>query len=329
MPLHLDEFGKEQLTGYVQNIPPAREYLLKNILPIERTYDMQFAYNVIDGAYAEAASITGWNASAPLRDKPTLARVYGEIAKIQHEEKLDEYELLKFNRPRSDAERAQVIEYVYNMTDRLSEGVDDREESLRAAAIYEGELHYEDKENDVKIDVVFDIPAGNKITVTTKWDQATAKPLSDLQAAVKQFQSKNNRKKPIVMHMTSATEALLLQNEQISIQINGEANKGRLVTSQQMQNVITSLGLPPYAINDDVIVENGVEKPLLPDGRIVLIGADIGKTFLGPTVENNYEPGKFVQPEIFTNPPGQGIIIGEAAFPALTRPQAIVHLNVL
>ncbi len=328
MPLHLDEFQREQLQGYIENIPVQREYLLRSIMPEVPTYDINFAFNVISGQYAEAASITGWNASAPLRDKKELEKAFGSVAKVQHGQRLDEVELLSFNRPRSDQERAQVIDYVYDTTDDLVTGVDDIEEYMRAQVIYKGILEYDDDENDIHINVDFDIPEENRIDVTTEWSDPASTPLQDIQAAVKQYQDNNQRRKPAVMHMTSATEALLLQNEQIRTQIYGTNNGGKLLTQTDIKNALTALGLPSYEINDDVIVIGDDEIQLLEDGKVVLLGNDLGKTFAGPTVENNYSPGKFVTPLIEENPPGQSVIIGKAVFPALQRPKSIVIMNV-
>src|SRR5699024_1246457 len=316
MPLHLDEFQREQLQGYVENIPAQREYLLSAFLPKENSYDINFAYNVINGKYGDSASITGWNASAPLRDKKEIEQAFAEVAKVQHGTRLDEKELIMFNRPRGEGEKAQVVEYVYGTTDDLSQGVDDIEEYMRAQAIYTGKLKYDDKENDIHIDVNFGVPEENKIKNTTAWSEGGSTPLEDIQVAVEQYKKANQRRKPQVIHMTSATESLLLQNEQIRTQVYGESNGGRLLTKADVQNVFTTLGLPPYQINDDVIVVNGEEVQLLEDNKVVLMGADLGSTIVGPTVEGNYNPGKFALPQITNNPPSQTIIVGEAVFPA-------------
>ena len=328
MPLHLDEFGRDQLQGYIENIPVAREYLLSALMPEKPTSDINFAFNVINGQYAKAASITGWNASAPLRDKKELEKAFGSVAKVQHGVRLDETELLAFNRPRTDQERAAVVDYVYDTTDDLVQGVDDIEEYMRAQVVYNGVLKYDDDENDIHIDVDFGIPTENKLPVTTAWSDPASTPLQDLQAAVKQYQANNQRRKPVVMHMTSATEALLLQNEQIRTQIYGAGNGGKLLTRSDVSNALTALGLPPYVINDDVIIVGDDEIQLLDDSKVVLLGAELGKTYSGPTVENNYNPGKFVTPLIEQNPPGQSVIIGKAVFPALQRPNAIVIMSV-
>lgn len=328
MPLHLDEFQRDQLQGYVENVPAQREYLLESFMPTDPSYDINFAYNVINGKYANSASITGWNASAPLRDKKEIEKAFAEVAKVQHGVRLDEKELLAFNRPRSDEERAQVVEYVYSTTDDLSQGVDDIEEYMRAQAIYTGGLKYDDDKEDIHIDVDFGVPEGNKINVTTNWSESKSNPLEDLQASVKQYQKNNQRRKPAVMHITSATESLLLKNEQVRTQVYGNNNGGRLLTKDDVQNALSALGLPPYQVNDDVIIVNDEEVQLLEDNKVVLLGSELGNTVLGPTIENEYNPGKFVLPEISNNPPSQTVIVGEAVFPALKRPQSIVIMSV-
>jgi len=329
MPLHLQEFQGDEYQGYVENVPVQRAYPLASFLPQKTIKDINFSYNVINGKYAQAASITGWNASAPLRDKKELSKEFGSVAKVQHGNKLDEEELLRFNRPRDDEEKNMVIDYVYDTTDDLIQGVRDTEEYLRAQAIYKGELDYNDKENDVQIKVDFGLLAGNKLTATTSWEDPASKPLSDIQAAVKQYQKTNQRRKPQVMHMTSVTEANLLQNEQIRVQVYGENNGQRLLTRADVSNVLSALGLPPYQINDDVINILGEEKQMLEDNKVVFLGGDLGNTYLGPTVEKNYESGIYVVTEIKeSNPPMQAVFIGQTVFPAIAKPQSILYLSV-
>lgn len=330
MPLHLQEFQGEQFQGYVENVPIAKEYKLRNVLPNKTIKDINFSYNVINGKYGQAASITGFNASAPLRDKKDLQKAFGSVAKVQHGTRLDEEELLRFNRPRDDEEKNQAIDYVYDTTDDLIQGVYDVEEYMRAQAVYNGVLEYDDDENDIHLNVDFGIPEGNKISVTTAWSNSASTPLEDIRAAVKQYQKENKRQKPRVMHMTSTTEAHLLNNDQIRVQVYGINNGQRLLTRNDISNVLTALGLPPYEINDDVIdVYGNGEVPLLEDNKVVFLGDELGNTYLGPTVEKNYQSGIYSVTEIKeTNPPSQAVFIGETVFPAIKRPQSIVIMSV-
>jgi Phage major capsid protein E len=329
MPLHLEEFMGEEFQGYIENVPPQRSYPLSSLLPVEQIDDIDFSWNVIEGRYAQAASITGWNASTPLRDKKELSKMFGSIAKIQHGFRLDEKEILKFHKPRSEAEKQRVVDHVYADVDELVVGVDDTEEFLRSQVLYEGTLVYEDTVNDVKIDVDFGIPAENKISATVAWSDPTSTPLDDIRAAIKQYQDANQKQKPVVMHMTSAAEANLLLNQQIRMQVYGDNGSSRLITLDDVRNVFSALGFPPYAINDDVVSLDGeTTVQLLADNKVAFFGSGLGKTYLGPTQENNFRPGKFGKTKVEEDPPQQFVRVGEAAFPALARPQSIVHLTI-
>lgn len=327
--LHLEEFRGEEFQGYIDNVPDTRQYLLAQFMPAKNVFDIKFSYNVIDRVYARTASITGFNATAPLRDKDGLAKHFGEVAKVQHGFRVDEEELLRFNRPRTDEERQQAIDYVYNQTDNLVAGVRDIKEWMRAQAIYQGALTY--SENDIKISVDFGIPADNKITAATAWtDHAASTPLTDLQNAVKQYKSANRGAAPAVVHVSSAVVADLLLNEQIKAQIFGSPTDKRLVTQSDLRNVLSALSLPDFVVNDDEIDNGAGLERLLPERRLVFLpSGTVGQTMSGVTVEKNYQPGTYVVTEIKeTNPPQQAVFVGETVFPALQRPSAIVFLNV-
>ena len=324
--LHLNEFLREEFQGYIEHVPPEREYPLANVMPNKQTWDLRFVYNIIDKKYARTASITGFDAGAPLRDKEGLSRAFAEVIKVQHGFRLSEEELIKFHRPRAEAEQTQAIEYVYDQTDNLVQGVYDIEEWMRGQAVYRGGMNYE--EDDVKINVDFQIPEDNKMGIGEKWDTANGTPLQDIREAVEQYQEENKMKKPNVIHMSSKVEAKLLENEEIKENIFADYDK-RLMTREDLMGLFNRLGFPPYAINDDIVNMGGADyERILPEDRVVLLGTELGSLMEGPTVENNYEPGIYVIPEIReTNPPQQAVYVGKTIFPALEQPQSIVWID--
>lgn len=325
MPLHLEEFQREEFQGYIETVPPKRQFALASMFPTKQVFDVEFAYNVISGGYGQMASITGFDSGAPLRDKDVLARMTGELAKVQHGYRLTEKELLMFNRPRMEAEKKQAVDSVYDQTDKLVNGVYDREEWMRAKAVYSGAIDY--TEDDAKIVVDFGLSA--PIVVATAWTTETADILGDLKGAVEKFKDDNNGELPAEMHISSAVETMMLKNAGIKAQIYGNSTDGRIVTRDQLTGLFTSLEIPGFkVISDRVKGANGVE-PLMPSNLVVMIADNLGHTLIGPTVENNYEPGIYVIPEIKeTNPPRQEVYVGESVFPALERPSAIVRIDV-
>lgn len=329
MVVQAPEFQPARLQAYVENVPAAQNYLLEALMPDQNVNDINFAWNVINGSYAPAASITGFNAAAPLRDKKAQEKAFGTVAKLQHSYFFDEVELFAYSKPRTREERAQIVDQGLNYTDELVNGVRATKEFLRAQAIYNGKIEYHNEKDDIHLDIELPVPAENKMTADTGWAEAGAEPISDLKAMVKQYQATNQRRRPSGMHMTSETEALLLANAQIRTQVYGTNSvNGQIVTAGQLQNVLAANGIPNYTIQDDVVEINGEAVQLLEDGKVVMFGADLGFTAIGPASERNFTPGIFAYTQAKMNPPSEEIIVGELAFPAFQRPSAVVSLSV-
>src|SRR5699024_3608431 len=121
-----------------------------------------------------------------------------------------------------------------------------------------------------------------------------------------------------------------LKNEQVRAQLYGTEPGKRLVTRDDVADVFSASGFPPYAIHDDVAEgSDGGEEPLLEAGKMVFLGSELGNTMLGPPAERNFESGIYVVTDIQeTNPPQQAVFVGETVFPALKNPRAIVTLDV-
>lgn len=328
MVVQAPEFQPARLQAYVENVPAARSYLLEALMPDQNVNDINFSWNVINGAYAPAASITGFNAAAPLRDKQAQSKAFGSVAKLQHSYFFDEVELFAYNKPRTPEERAQIVDQGLNYTDELVTGVRETKEFLRAQAIYNGRVVYDNVKDDIHLDIEFPVPAANRITATVGWADTAAKPLTDLAGMVKQYQATNQKRRPTGMHMTTATEALLLQNEQIRVQRFGANNGGQLLTPGDLAAVLAALRLPAYQVNDDVININGADVQLLDDNKVAMFGTGLGFTAVGPAAERGYTPGLFAITQEKVNPPSEEIIVGQTAFPAFQRPTAVVTLSV-
>lgn len=326
--LTLDEFQGAEFQGYVENVPAARQYILAKFMPAKNIYDLKFAYNVINKQYSRTASITGFNSDAPLRDKDGLSRAFGEVAKVQHGFRIDEEELLRFKNPRNSDEQAQAVDYVYDQTDNLVQGVYDIEEWLRAQPIYKGSLQY--SENEVVIDVDFNIPAENKLTTTVAWSDAElSNPLVDIQRMVDRYKAANRGNAPAELHISSAVKSDLLKSKAVILQVYGDADSRRIITNADLTAVLSGLDLPPLVVQDmEVDNGSGLER-LLPIRRVVALGTgEVGKTYFGPTVEKNFQTGMYVLPIIEVKPPRQEVYVGETVFPALQNVNGVVWLDV-
>lgn len=329
MVLSLPEFQREQFQGYIENLPSARVRILDRFMPTKPIFGIKFGYDVITKTLPRTASITGFNAGAPLRDKAGFDKAFGEVAKVQHGFKLDEEELLRFNQPRNDAEQAMAVDYVYDQTDELVEGIRDIEEWMRSQPLYTGKLAY--NENGVILDIDYSVPTPNKLALTGTdlfSDKVNSKPLDKITAHLETYKSANQQRLPVELHMSGTMVNDLLQNAQIKGQIYGSPTDARIVTRDQLQALFQALGIPRFVIQDDVINMGAGDTRLLPARRIAFLGDGLGNLYQGITRENNYKPGMYVVPEIKeTNPPMEAVYVGETVFPALVKPQAVAWID--
>lgn len=334
MVLELEDFSRESLNGFVENVPATKTYPLASVFPDETTDELRFALGIINGTYAKGASVTGFNSSAPLRGHKQLEKVLGEVSKLQHALYFDEETLLRFQNPRTDAERQRIIDASFTDVGDLVQGVYDTKELLRAQLTYNGKIEYRDPVNKTGIDVNFDdIPDANTIDVTTPWtDKVNSTPLFDLEAAVQRYKDANNQQLPDRLHLTGKVESLLKGNEEIRRQVFGSTSGGaRRLTAEDIQGAFGDLGIPRYTVDDNfTVMEDADGEDLvikhLSDDKVVLFASVLGKTMIGPSKEKNFQTGIFAKPVVMEDPEAEKIIVGESTFPALQRPNAIVKV---
>lgn len=335
MVLEFEDFAQPTLTTFVENVQAPRSYPLAAVFPDEPTDDIDFAYGIVTQQYAKAASITGFNSSAPLRSHKELEKVTGELTKLQHALYLDEKDLYKFSNPRTDAERQRIIDRTLTNIGDLAVGVQDTKELLRAQVTYDGRIQYRDPVNKTGVDIVFDRPAGNDMDAAVAWtDKVNSTPLADLEAAHIQYKLENGQRPAQRLHITSAVESLLKGNEEIRTQVFGSTSGGsRRLTAEDVQGALTDLGLPRYAIDDNFTVMEGLDGEEevikhLSDTKVVLFADTLGKTMIGPTKEKGWATGVFAKPIIMEDPEGEKVIVGEATFPAFHNQNSTVIINI-
>lgn len=335
MVLEYEDFAPETLTTFVENVVAPKTYPLESVFPEEPVDDIDFAYGIVNQTYAKAASITGFNSSAPLRSAKELEKVTGELTKLQHALYLDEKDLYKFSNPRTDAERQRIIDRTLVNVGDLAVGVRDTKEFLRALVTYDGRIQYRDPVNHTGIDITFDRPEGNDIDVAVPWtDKVNSTPLADLEVALKQYKAENGQQSPGRMSITSTTESLLKGNEEVRRQVFGSVSGGsRRLTSEDIQEALTELGLPRFTVDDSFTVmedKNGEELVIkhLSDDKVVLFASTLGKTMIGPTKEKNWATGIFAKPIVMNDPEGEKVIVGEATFPAFQNQNSTVILTI-
>ncbi|WP_144524754.1 major capsid protein [Bacillus sp. DE0042] len=327
--LQLEEFKRETLIGYVENLTVPFESKTLPFLPRDKdVYSLTFAYDIYRKNNNVAANLLEFGAPAPLRDKQGLERAVAEVAKLAHRYRFDQKDQLTIMNTKFDKERQQVIDRVFNYIDSLKLGVEETEEYFRTSVLYKGKIKYD--LDGFSLDLAFDVPKA--ISATKKWsDVETSNPIKDLVDWIEKFKKANAGRRPLAIHMSNAAYLDILQSKSTISNIKGVA--GGMVTPDELATYLSRWSIPPITTNDlEITFEDGKTERYLPERRIVFLGIEgknsLGSTVQGPTVEKQGQPGIYTRAWNEENTLNEFVEIGKAAFPELAYPSGVMQIDV-
>lgn len=333
---HLKEFQREALQGLVDaTVENAQETVFDMYLPDENTFSTDFMYDIIKNT-PHIASLIAYGAEPPVMDRDAVAKLSGELAKMGLKHVVTEKELLALHHARFDAERRQTVERLVRKTVDLIEAIRRRAYVMKAEAITKGQLMYDS--NGVKVTVDFGIPAEHKIAYNASHDfsDPTVDVIGKLIEWVQTYETSNRGQRPSEILMSRLVHNELLKHDTI-IALTGNPNSPNRVSEDFLNDIFRQYGLPPLRVITDLNITarnvyTGADEVInvFPEKRIVMVGEDMENKFLyGITVENDFMPGIAVQ--VYDNrEPIQSIIKAVAAgFPAIAKPELILHADVL
>ncbi|EMA6344877.1 major capsid protein [Bacillus cytotoxicus] len=327
--LQLEEFKRETLIGYVENLTVPFESKTLPFLPRDKdVYSLSFAYDIFKKHNNVAANLLEFGAPAPLRDKQGLERAVAEVAKLAHRYRFDQKDQLTIMNTKFDKERQQVIDRVFNYIDNLKLGVEETEEYFRTSVLYKGRIKY--NLDGFTLDLAFDVPKA--FSAAIKWsDVEKSNPIKDLVDWIEKFKKANAGRRPLAIHMSNAAYLDILQSKSTISNIKGVA--GGMVTPDELATYLKRWNIPPITTNDlEITFEDGKTERYLPERRVVFLGIEgkqtLGSTVQGPTVEKNGQPGIYTRTWNEENTLNEFVEIGKAAFPELSYPSGVMQIDV-
>ncbi|WP_201788503.1 major capsid protein [Rathayibacter sp. VKM Ac-2630] len=178
MLITTDYITPTELTGYARAALAdleANQFTLSQFLPSENVDDLNYRFSRGGQGLAEAATFRAFDAESAIASRPGVTRVTGELPPISRKIKLSEYDRLR-QRQLPD----QIVNAVFNDTDRMVQSVAARIELARGAALATGKVSI--NEDGVIADVDFGRRAGhtNQAPGTLWTVSASATPIADL-----------------------------------------------------------------------------------------------------------------------------------------------------
>lgn len=330
---HLKEFTKPSLRGLVDaSVQDAVPTLGDRFLPNANTYSNTFSYDIIKTNKYIGAMI-GYGSEPPVVDRDAVASKMGEIAKMGLKYIATEEELLALHQARNEGEKSAMVDKLTLKGVDLVNAIQRRIDVIKMEALTKGNFSY--NKNGVKVSVDFGVPAEHKVALTSPndWDDVNRDVIADLLGYVATYEATNGQT-PSVILMSREAQAKLLRNNIIITEAGRPAGSTR-VSQAELSEVLGGFGLPPIQIVTDrrvtvkdIYTGNDEVIEFMPANRIVMLSEGIGEFLLGPTVENEFQPGIVLEAKD-KDEPIQSILRAVAAgFPALEKPSLIFHADV-
>ena len=223
-----------------------------------------------------AASIVSRDARTPLRSRPALEKLSGEVPAIREMFKMSDADYRNFLMLQStsvsdETKKRQIMDYIFADTKKVGDAAMKKIDLMVLEAMSTGVITVDTTNNpdgiiaSTPIDLL--MPAANFKTATASWDTpASGKPLTDFNAVVTAGQNAGKRFDKALM--TRSRFLKMAACDEVRNMISGflRINSKDQVTPtiDQVNNYLTANLLPTIEIVDEVI---GVEK----DGVITAI----------------------------------------------------------
>lgn len=325
-------FANPLFTATIREVPVETKYIGQRFLPATDTYDIDFNETVLT-RQADMADIVDRGAELPLTDGDPVRRVSGEITDIGQSYVVTKKDLAALSEKGNDGKRKIAVAQLLNKSARIKQNLDARIEWLRWQALGSGILAY--NKGGIILGCDFGVPVGNKVTAGTRWNDVNPTIFTNYEGWVQDYIDLNGEA-PDVYVTSQLVINTVLNDPTVRKQVTGYSEK--LLTLAELNSFLVGRNLPPMEAMDAKVtyrdIENGgarVSQRLMDQKKGVFLkeGGAIGSQLLGPTVENNMEPGIFGRSFQLEKPYRQVIEVVAASFPKIMEPNLIKITTIL
>src|SRR5690625_5022516 len=304
-----------------------------NFVPDEHIYDLEFAANVVRTS-SQMAGMIGFGSEPPVRDKDEVARVLGDIAKFGGKDIVTEDELLKLHNPSNDQEYESIVDRITANGAKMAKETRDRMNVAKLQLLTTGTVSFDNNNVKVALDFSEYIPAEQKIALTgaDAWANPDHDVIGDLLEWNTVYETNDGRQADAI-YMSRKVQALLLQNAVI---VNESGSNAGHVNDVQLNCVLGGYGLPPVRLVKKTSAQvrpYGAAQPetieFFPENRVLFVSNGAANFKLGPTVENNYQPGIVLQAYDKFEPIQSILRTAAAGFPVLEQPSLVLYADVI
>lgn len=280
-PADLTGYARESLADY-----EAQRGTLARWLPNREVADIVVRFIKGSTGLVDVADFRAYDAEPKIGKAPTGQRVTLELPAIGQNIPVSEYNQLRSRAGGNSATDEAVLNYILNTTDIVVRAVADAIEKLRGTVLVTGKATVAGFMDDD-----FGRDAGNTVTASTAWSTGSADALGDLESWSDAYRNLNGEQPGAIVMSTRVLRAMA-KLDQFKTQLLNSAS--RPATQQDVQDYVSSAGLPPIYLYDRRVSVAGSSTKVISDDRVLLLpapvdtndwqGTQLGATFWGQTL---------------------------------------------
>lgn len=327
-----DFFTNPVFTETIREVPVSATYIGSRFLPLEETYDVDFHETVLS-RQQDMANLVDSGAELPLTDRDPLRTVSGAISDMGQSYIVTKKEMAAIMDKGNAGRRLIAEKQLLNKAATVKQNIDARIEWLRWQALGNGVLNYD--KGGIILGHDFGVPAANKVTAGVRWGEASATILADYETWVQEYVDLNGRTPDVFVAGIGAIRTIM-NNAGVRKGVSGLSDK--LITIDELNDFLVGRQLPRLMSFDTTVAYRDVndqgkrvQQRLLAANKGVFLveGGDIGSQLLGPTVENNMEPGIYARSFTENRPLREIVEVVAASFPKIMDPNLIKQATIL
>lgn len=333
----IDQYSKffkpDALNALIKEIPVPANYIGQEFLPIEETFDTDFNETVLTRQQDMAQMVDAASDDYPLTDNDPGRTVSGSIVDIAQSYVVTKKELMALADKGNERKRLLIEKQLLGKTTTLIGNIQARIEWMRWQALGKGVLTT--NAGNIKLNLDFGVSAGHKKTAATLWSAGGAAILTDYMGWVQTYKDDNGIA-PDEYVTSSRVINTVIKDTAVRQAITGATTT--YITIAQLNAFLRDLELPPMRAYDEKVTVRDVTTGgtrtgarLLADNVGVFLrkGGEIGVQLLGPTLENDMNPGVFARTLSQEKPKREIIDAVAASFPKIENPDLIFITTVL
>lgn len=268
----------DALTTFVRQVPVSPGFILDELLPNRYFTSNEVEFDELTRTNRTARFRT-YDGRLHVSNRDTISKGKVKLPPLSTSYNMGEYERLQMEFARTQGTNdAALLAAIYNDGVNGTEEVLNRMELARGDALTDFKFTMMGESGDEPVmEADYGAPAGHLVNAGVAWSTvASAQALSELIAWHDLWVAANNGASAGAIWTSTRVARFLQRNAEIINAITGATAARTRVNMNELNDLLSSEGLPPIRIQEAKVDVDGTTVPVIPDDRLLMVPATPG-----------------------------------------------------